>query len=140
MTTATSTAKAVGTAPLVTTSKLGHAGLLAVVTALLVACGGTGAPVLTARAASPDQAVGAWSVEASRVAALEDRLTELAATARDDGGRSRALGLRDAVHSAGRQLDVLVRAGRFDTLAYDLDGVAAELEAASAAAEGEGDR
>jgi hypothetical protein len=92
------------------------------------------------RAASPDQAVGAWNVEASRVSALEDRLTELAATARDDAGRSRALRLRDAVRGAGRELDVLVRAGRFDTFAYELDAVAAELEAALAAAEGEGDR
>ena len=92
------------------------------------------------RAASPDQAVGAWSVEASRVSALEDRLTELAATARDDAGRSRALGLRDAVRTAGGQLNVLVRAGRFDTFAYDLDAVAAELEAALAAAGGAGDQ
>ena len=44
------------------------------------------------------------------------------------------------MRGAGRELNVLVRAGRFDTLAYDLDGVAAELEAALAAAEGEGDR
>jgi len=284
MTTATSTAKAVGTAPLVTTGKFGCAALLAVATVLLVACGGTGAPGLTAapsrtagdrpsvtatlpelsrseprpeaatgsaeppsparsvprpapptevpattaapeqqaagpvlatpppsatsspppagataapaqssswlwwllavivvtvavvvalvlrarrrkvwhdelaaaereiawlarslvpelrRAASPDQAVGAWSVEASRVSALEDRLTELAATARDDAGRSRALGLRDAVRSAGRQLNVLVEARQFNTLVYDLDAVAAELEAALAAAEGAGAR
>jgi len=283
MTTATSTAKAVGTAPLVTRSKLRRAALLAVATALLGACGGTGAPSLTAapsrtagarpsvtatlpelsrsesrpevatgtaelpsparsvprpapptevpattavpeqqaagpvlaapppsttsspspggttapaesrswlwwllgtilvagavivplllrarrrqvwhddlaaaerdiawlarsvvpelrRAASPDQAVGAWTVEASRVSALEDRLTELAATARDDAGRNRALGLRDAVRGAGRQLNVLVGARRFDTLAYDLDAVATELEAALAAAEGAGAR
>ena len=92
------------------------------------------------RAASPDQAVGAWSVEASRVSALEDRLTELAATARDDAGRSRALGLRDAVRSAGRQLNVLVEARQFNTLVYDLDAVAAELEAALADAEGAGAR
>src|SRR6185437_308187 len=90
------------------------------------------------RAASPDQAVGAWTVEASRVSALEDRLTELAATARDDAGRSRALGLRDAVRTAGSQLNVLVRAGQFATLPYDLDAVAGELEAALAAAEAEG--
>jgi len=92
------------------------------------------------RAASPDQAVGAWSVEASRVSALEDRLTELAATARDDAGRGRALGLRDAVRNAGRQLNVLVGARQFTTLAYDLDAVAAELEAALTAAEGAGAR
>jgi len=92
------------------------------------------------RAASPDEAVGAWSVEASRVSALEDRLTELAATARDEAGRSRALGLRDAVRGAGRQLNVLVGARQFNTLAYDLDAVAAELEAALVAAEGAGAR
>ena len=90
------------------------------------------------RVASPDEAVGAWTVEASRVSALEDRLTELAATARDDAGRGRALGLRDAVRAADLQLDVLVGARRFDTLAYDLDAVAAGLE--SALAEGAGDR
>jgi hypothetical protein len=90
------------------------------------------------RVASPDEAVGAWTVEVSRVSALEDRLTELAATARDDAGRSRALRLRDAVRTAGRQLEVLVGARQFDTLAYDLDAVAAGLEAALA--EGAGDR
>jgi hypothetical protein len=90
------------------------------------------------RVASPDEAVGAWTVEASRVSALEDRLTELAATARDDAGRSRALGSRDAVRAADLQLNVLVGARRFDTLAYDLDAVAAGLE--SALAEGAGDR
>ena len=90
------------------------------------------------RVASPDEAVGAWTVEASRVSALEDRLTELAATARDDAGRGRALGLRDAVRTADLQLNVLVGARRFDTLAYDLDGVAAGLEAALA--DGAGDR
>jgi hypothetical protein len=90
------------------------------------------------RLSSPDEAVGAWTVEASRVSALEDRLTELAATARDDAGRSRALGLRDAVRAADLQLNVLVGARRFDTLAYDLDAVAAGLEAALA--EGAGDR
>jgi hypothetical protein len=283
MTTATSTAKAVGTAPLVTTGKFGYAALLAVATALLVACGGSGAPGLTAvpsrtagarpsvtatlpelsrsesrpevatgtaeppsparsaprpappteipattavpeqqapgpvlatpppsttsspspavatapaespswlwwllgtivvavavsvplllrarrrklwhdhlaaaereiawlarslvpvlrRAASPDEAVGAWTVEASRVSALEDRLTELAATARDDAGRSRALELRDAVRSADRQLNGVVGARQFNTLAYDVDTVAAELEVALAAAEGAGAR
>jgi hypothetical protein len=92
------------------------------------------------RAASPDQAVGAWNVEASRVSALEDRLTELAATARTDAGRGRALRLRDAVRGAGRELNVLVRGGRFETFAYELDAVAAELEAALASEEGEGDR
>jgi hypothetical protein len=90
------------------------------------------------RVASPDEAVGAWTVEASRVSALEDRLTELAATARDDAGRSRALGLRDAVRTAARLLNVLVGTRQFDTLAYDLDAVAAELEVALA--EGAGDR
>jgi hypothetical protein len=84
------------------------------------------------RVASPDEAVGVWTVEVSRVSALEDRLTELAATARDDAGRSRALRLRDAVRTAGRQLEVLVGARQFDTLAYDLDAVAAGLESALA--------
>jgi hypothetical protein len=96
-------------------------------------------PVLR-RAASPDEAVGAWTVEASRVSALEDRLTELAATARDDAGRSRALELRDAVRSADRQLNGVVGARQFNTLAYDVDTVAAELEVALAAAEGAGAR
>jgi len=48
--------------------------------------------------------------------------------------------LRDAVRSAGRQLNVLVEARQFNTLVYDLDAVAAELEAALAAAEGAGAR
>jgi hypothetical protein len=90
------------------------------------------------RVASPDQAVGAWTIEANRVSALEDRLSGLEATAPDDAGRIRALTLRDAVRSAGRQLNVLVRAGQFDTLAWDLDAVAAELE--TALAEGQGHR
>lgn len=84
------------------------------------------------RAASPDQAVGAWTVESGRVSALEDRLTGLEATARDDAGRSRARDLRDAVRAASRRLDILIRSGQFDTLPWDLDAVAAELEAALA--------
>ena len=144
-----------------TTSNFGHAGLLAVATALLVACGGTGAPSLTAvpsRTAGARPSVTATLPELEpigappggsnrRRGAAEPRpvrppLTELAATARDDAGRSRALGLRDAVRTAGTHLNVLVRAGQFATLSYDLDAVAAELEAALAAAvaQGAGDR
>jgi len=84
------------------------------------------------RVASPDQAAGAWIVESSRVSALEDRLTGLEATARDDTGRARARNLRDAVRTASSQLNILINDGQFDTLPRDLDAVAGELETALA--------
>ena len=182
-----------------TTRNLGHAGLLAVATALLVSCGGTGAPGLTGvpsrtagarpsvtatlpelerseprpegatgtaeppsparsvprpapppeipattavpeqQAAGPALAVPPSTTSSpSSAGATAPAESELAATARDDAGRSRALGLRDAVRAADLQLNVLVGARRFDTLAYGLDAVAAGLEAALA--EGAGDR
>ncbi|HEY0815187.1 MAG TPA: hypothetical protein VGE11_18105 [Pseudonocardia sp.] len=80
------------------------------------------------RAESPEQAAGGWSVGSSRVAALEDRLTRLEDTARDDASRSRARTLRDGVRTADSRLRLLITAEQFDTLPWDLDTVAAELE------------
>ena len=81
-------------------------------------------------AESLDQAAGGWTVGSSQVAALEDRLTALEATAPDDAGRTRARTLRDAVRTARSRLHGLLTAGQVDALQRDLDAVAAELERA----------
>jgi hypothetical protein len=81
-------------------------------------------------AESLDQAAGGWTVGSSQVAAIEDRLTALEATAPDDASRTRARTLRDAVRTARTRLDGLLTAGQLGTLQRDLDAVAAELERA----------
>ena len=53
------------------------------------------------------QIAGGWRMEASRVVALEDRLTTLEAGATDDAGRQQARALRDAVRSARSRLAAL---------------------------------
>ena len=60
--------------------------------------------------------------------ALEDRLTALEATAPNDGDRTRARRLRDAVRAGRNRLIVSIAAGDIDTLQRGLDAAAAGVE------------
>ncbi|TCN43984.1 hypothetical protein EV644_101881 [Kribbella orskensis] len=78
------------------------------------------------------EAAGGWNVAASRVTAVEDRLTALEASAPDEAARTRTRALRDAVRSARGHMQELLESGSPDTMSRDLDAIAAELEAALA--------
>jgi len=82
------------------------------------------------RADSVDQVAGGWTVGSSRVSAVEDRLTALEASAPDDAARTRTRVLRDAVRASRGRLEGIVESGTPEMLRWDLDAVAAELEAA----------
>jgi len=81
-------------------------------------------------AGSLDRMAGGWGVESPRVAAVEDRLTVLESSARneEDGGRARVL--RDAVRDARSRMDFLASPGPHEEWALDVDDVIARLEAA----------
>lgn len=74
------------------------------------------------------EVAGGWNLAESRVAAVEDRLTALEPSAPDEVANARALDLRDAVRAARGQMNALLEAGRQETMAQDLDAVAAQLE------------
>jgi len=86
------------------------------------------------QAGSPERVAGGWTVAASRVSAVEDRLTALEASAPDDAGRARTRTLRDAVRSSRGRMQELLGSAAPDTLSHGLDAIAAELEAALRAA------
>ena len=87
-------------------------------------------------AGSPEAAAGAWRVAGeARVAEAEDRLTALEATAPDETSRDRALVLRDTVRAARARMATVVTTSTEQTLAADLDEVAAQIEVALPAAE-----
>jgi hypothetical protein len=63
-----------------------------------------------------------------RVTEVEDRLTALEASAPDEAASGQALVLRDAVRAARARMPTVVTTGPEQTLARDLDVVAARLE------------
>jgi hypothetical protein len=71
---------------------------------------------------------GGWGVGQARVVAVEDRLTALAASARDDAGRARAVGLRDAVRVSRERIGTIAGSGAAD-VSGDLAAVSADLAA-----------
>jgi hypothetical protein len=75
------------------------------------------------------EAAGGWNVAASRVVAVEDRLTALETSAPDDAARTRTRTLRDALRTARVHMQQLLESGSPDAMSRDLDAVAAELEA-----------
>ena len=81
---------------------------------------------------SQERVAGGWQIGLPRVAALEDQLTALEASAptEDDGTRARAV--RDAVRTARAQVDAIAAGGAQDTWARDVDEAIAVLEAALA--------
>ena len=87
-------------------------------------------------AGSPEAAAGAWRVAGEdRVTEVEDRLTALEASAPDEASSGRALVLRDAVRAARARMATVVTTSTEQTLARDLDEVAAQLEVALPPAE-----
>ena len=79
--------------------------------------------------AGPDP-VGGWTVEANRIAAVEDRLTGLEASAPDDTTRTGTRTLRDAVRASRGRVGELLQSGDPQAISPILIEVAAELEAA----------
>jgi hypothetical protein len=80
------------------------------------------------RSGSPAGVSGGWAVAAPRVAALDDRLSELISTAPGEGERARASALQGAVRTAPDHLVALVGAGDQRTQwAVDLDDAQAPL-------------
>ncbi len=77
---------------------------------------------------SAERAQGAWHLGAARVVGVEDRLTTLESSGRDDVDRSRARALRDAVRDARGRIGALVATGAADVY-DDLGAVAADLDA-----------
>jgi hypothetical protein len=80
-------------------------------------------------AGSAEQVRGGWRVGEGRVSEVEDRLTGLEMSGRDDIGRARAKTLRDAVRTARSEIRELAVSGASD-VTQELDAVAAELHAA----------
>ena len=89
------------------------------------------------QAGSVEQVRGGWAVGEDRVAAVEDRLTALAATAHDDADRMRVQGLRDVVRASRQRIEDVSAAGVTDP-SLELERVAADLETALAAASAAG--
>jgi hypothetical protein len=79
---------------------------------------------------SLDQVEGGWTVEADRIAAVEDRLTVLAASAPDDTTRTSTRTLRDAVRASRGRVEELLESADPEAISPALSEVAAQLEAA----------
>jgi hypothetical protein len=76
------------------------------------------------------QVEGGWTVGADRIAAVEDRLTALEASAPDDATRTGTRTLRDAVRASRGRVEELLQSGDPEAISPTLNEVAAELEAA----------
>jgi hypothetical protein len=77
-----------------------------------------------------DQLEDDWTVGASRVAAVEDRLTILEASAPDDATRTDTRILRDAVRASRKRVEELLQSRDPGAISATLNQTAAELEAA----------
>ena len=76
------------------------------------------------------QVEGGWTVGANRIAAVEDRLTVLEASAPDDATRTETRTLRDAVRASRGRVEELLQSGDPEAISPTLNEVAAGLEAA----------
>ena len=79
---------------------------------------------------SLDQVEGGWTVGANRIAAVEDQLTVLEASAPDDVTRTGTRTLRDAVRASRGRVEELLQSGDPEAISPTLNEVAAGLEAA----------
>ena len=79
------------------------------------------------QAGSPAEVRGGWGVGEARVAAVEDRLTALAASAPEDAGRARAVELRDAVRQARERIRATAALPEGTDVSADLSAAAADL-------------
>ena len=82
------------------------------------------------QSSSLDQVEGGWTVDAYRIAAVEDRLTALEASAPDDATRTSTRTLRDAVRASRGRVEELLQSADPETISPTLNEVAAQLEAA----------
>ncbi len=80
------------------------------------------------QAGSAAEVRGGWAVGEARVAAVEDRLTALAAAAPDDAGRARAVELRDAVRLSRERIGTISRSAAAE-VSRELAAVSADLAA-----------
>jgi hypothetical protein len=90
------------------------------------------------QAPTAQQMAGGWRIEAPRVVAIEDQLTTLEATAANDGDRSKARTLRDAVRASRTRLaeldttqDTLVALGLLRSAAIGLETAMASVDPAA---------
>ncbi len=79
---------------------------------------------------SLDQVEGGWTVGATRIAAVEDRLTGLETSAPDDVTRTETRTLRDAVRASRGRVEELLQSGDPEAISPTLNEVAAGLETA----------
>ena len=80
------------------------------------------------RLGSPAEVAGGWNIAASRITAVEDKLTALEPSAPDDAAQNRARSLRDAVRTARGRIDGLLTSPGPVLVSQGLDAVAADLE------------
>jgi hypothetical protein len=83
-----------------------------------------------AAAPSAAQMQGGWRVASPRVAAVEDKLTAMAAAANNDTRRARAGTVRDAVRAARANLDALDPSAERGVMADQLQVTGVELQRA----------
>ena len=83
-----------------------------------------------AQSGSLDQVAGGWTVGADRIAAVEDRLTVLEASAPDDATRTETRSLRDTVRASRVRVEELLESADPEAISPTLNEVAAELETA----------
>jgi hypothetical protein len=77
-----------------------------------------------------DLVEGGWTVSASRIAAVEDRLTVLEASAPNDSALTGTRALRDAVRESRGRMEGLLQSGNPEAISPTLNEIAAELETA----------
>ena len=83
-----------------------------------------------AQSGSLDQVWGGWTVGANRIAAVEDRLTVLEASAPDEVTRTGSRTLRDSVRASRGRVEELLQSGDPEAISPTLNEVAAGLDAA----------
>jgi hypothetical protein len=76
------------------------------------------------------QVEGGWTVGANRVAAVEDQLTVLEASAPNDVTGTETRTLRDAVRASRGRIEEMLQSGNPEAISPTLNEVAAGLEAA----------
>jgi hypothetical protein len=79
---------------------------------------------------SLEQVEGGWIVGSNRIAAVDDRLTALEASAPDDATRTGTRILRDAVRASRRRVEELLQSGNSAAISPTLNEAAADLEGA----------
>jgi hypothetical protein len=79
---------------------------------------------------SLDQVEGGWTVGSDRIAAAEDQLTALEASAPDEITQAETRTLRDAVRASRGRVEEMLQSGDPEAISPTLNEVAVELETA----------